>query len=663
MIYIRIQPPFVNGFALCFQVQASSTETFMKRRRTTGSTTGTTSTATRRIYDDFDQSADDHGNNDRVYISDRIHRLIQTSLDIDDDDDMDDEIHITSTGQTIKLQDLFSTNHFNNVKRAERQQHQQDGRVNSATTTTKPSTGRYQDYFKRKMWANRCGMICSKRNHRRHENSWTNHFCDFVPKYTNHPIVVCSITSFLIILLFIWYYYNYARPRSNKTLRGGQPSSKVTKLTTTNTTTVEHPVAVSSTLVDNNNDKSNQIPPLIEEGPEDKVNRHDVTPETLCSVLNMTTTNFDKQQESDHLLSTLQMSLIPEDRELATTTTATPDDHADHVVTFVSALQQKCQSRRIEYDPQTLWQWAMQQQTTQQYIKAQEMMQVRHCIYDHTQQTMNRQQQQQHHDEVLTSRREDPHWFTKLNTIRSKCHDTILRTIYQCCIGLSGIVILQPFFLFFMQYSKSSSTTSYNSITDWLCYNTGTIFDPSKTYPNQPTSVNHHYVKDNYVAQWFDRYTSAVTYYYYLDSTPTILSHAATCATILLGRLVLGVGAILAWCTASWLLHQLTFGAPRIQFLCKSSFLVYILVTYNWIPTLHLYRMMITLGIILSICYGSITHQYYTIRNKFLSVKQTLPQISVVNEALSWFDDMVHHIQLIPIVAVTGLLLMLLTST
>ena len=642
----------------------------MKRRRTTGTTTGT---ANRRIYDDFGPSADDHENIDRVYVSDRIQRFIQTSLDTDDDDDniMDDEIHITSTGQTIKIQDLFATNHFNTVKRAESQPHPPNGRVNTATTTTtKSSTGRHQDDFTWKFWVNRSGMICSKRNHHRQdENSWTNHFCDLVPKYAlQHSIIVRSITFFLFLLLFLWYYYyNFARPRANKTLRSGQPSSKVTS---TDTTTVEKTVEVSSTLVDNNNDKSDEVPPLIEEQKslEDKVNQHDITSKTLCSVLKMTTTDLDKQQESDHQISTLQMSIIPEETSLATTntTTATPDDHADHVVTLVSALQQKCQSRCLEYDPQTVWQWAMQQQTTQQYIKAQEMMQIRHCIYDHAQQTTNRQQQQQHHDEVLTSRREDSHWFTKLNTVRTKCHDTILRTIYQCCIGLFGIAILQPIFVFFRQYSKSSSsctTTSFNSITDWLCYNTGTIFDPSKTDPNQPTSITHHYVNDDNVTPWYDRYTSAVTYFYYLDSTHTIVSHITTCAAIVLSRWVLGVGAILGWCMASWLLHQLTFGAKRIQFLCKSSFLVYILVAYNWVPTLYLYRMIMTLGIVLSICYGSITYQYYTIRNKFLSMKQTLPQISVVNEALAWFDDMVHHIQLIPIVAVTGLLFMLLTST
>jgi hypothetical protein len=614
----------------------------------------TTSTTTHSIYTDFDDNEDEtigsHDNIDRsdVYISDRIQRLIQTlsPLDIDDDMDEDDEIHITSTGQTIRLQDLFSKNHqqhhhITNQKNNIRLQPSQPQRHVDSVAKSSYIARRYKDFI-----------------------TWTKSY-----RYCGGSIdqiwLFCGIATFTITissLISLWYYrYYYSnRHRFTKNCTTSKHDSSTTSAMNTNTDgtiPLSKTVLVSPTqnetpieVVDNKivNDiatktSNDTVPHLVQELLADNnINLNDAPTEPVLPE-DISSTPCDKLHKQDHTIPTLPTSLIS-----TITTAITPDDHADHVVSLISALQEKCQLNNIEYDNQILWQWAIQQQTTQQQIKTQEMMQILHCRYDHTQQTLNRYQQQQHHEATVTLLREDPEWFTKLTTVRNRCHDTILRTIYQSCMGLCAVVLVRPIVSIICVFDSNTS------LMDVFCYNTGTRFDPHIHF-QIPSSNHNEYISStstyyNYYTSWYDRYISTFTY---IDTyTIWAMGDVVTCATLTLGRIVVVIASILAWHTTSWLLRQLTGGIPRLQLLIN-----------QWIPTLYLYRIMIALGMIFSICYGTITYRYCTLRNKFLNMKNTLPQISVVNQAISWFDDMVHHVQLLPIAVVSGLVLMLVTES
>jgi hypothetical protein len=611
--------------------------------------TVTTGTRSRSIYNDFgdhhhdsDRDTDDGHrikDDDHVYVSDRIQRLIQT-LSLPLDDDIHDEIHITtSTGQTIQVlgHNVRSTN-------------QNDNQINTKKNDNiQPS----------RSWS--------------HETTWRDLFCDSVAyvmrKSNDYPnMYICGVASTAMALIVFWYRRRSSRkcrtlkfPKVTKSSRQSKmimpPTNAVvdsSKPIDTMTKVVDH---VPCTNIEDSNDPNTNddtnVPCLIrEENLDENIHRNNITSKTLLTV--------EKEQQQERLIlqqeqqatPTPPMSIIP------TPATSTADDPADQVVTMVSALQEKCQLQNIPYDTSTVWQWAIQQQITHQYIRAQEMIQIRQCQFDDIQQTVHRQLQQQHHQETLQVHREDTNWLPKLIRIRNECHDAILRTIYQCCMGIFITVIVQPIVFVIHLYATSST------MTELFCYNTGTIFDPTH-FPKLHSSSSHPSASTSYYEyyfSWYDRYASAFTY---IDSyTILAMGDVATCATYTLGRMMFVVVIILVLYMTSWIFHQLTGGTPRIQFICKSVFLLYILSMYKWVPVLYLYRILSALGIILTICYGTITYRYYTVRNKFQSMKQNaLPQISDVNEAILWFDDAIHHIQLLPIITVCGLLLILLTST
>ena len=666
----------------------------MRRTLTTTTTTGRRS----RIYDDFDDSNENNDeihnipNND-IFMSDRIQRWIETlSLDVDDDvDDYDtnnnddhypttttttttgtttnreDEIHITSTGQTIPIQDLRN-NIFSMIPK--KQDHHNDNNdpgysIRNTNVNDKTNNNNHQQQL--------------------HRNTETD-------RTTGGIMIQTSSTLTILILCgsccyYYFYYYCVGRRRSSKEYSTVILKPHITPSTTetrtinsTNATTPptmtvdvlllssssssskhdEESTTTTTKMINNSNEKDttnddSNIPTLVrEENVDDTVDPNDTTQ------TNETEQLLPKQDHQTHTLPTLPMSIIP----APTTTTsivATPNDSADHVLTLVSTLQEKCQLQNMECDTSTIWQWAIQQQMTHQQIQAQTMIQLRQLMHEETQQTIHRSIQQQHHQETITLHREDPNWLFKLNTVRNKCQETILRTMYQCCIGILVTVLIQPVVFVIQVYTTSSS------MTEFFCYNTGTIYDPtniriSQSYNNSNNNHHHKTSYYEYYFSWYDRYASAFTY---IDSyTILAMGDGMTCVTYTLGRLMFVVGVLLVWYVVSWMFHQITGNTPHVQFIGKSMFVWYLLSIYDWIPTMYLYRMMMSFGIILSLCYGTVTYQYYTIRNTFRNRKeQILPQITDVNEAIVWFDDMIHHLQILPIVTVGGLLIMLLTST
>ena len=665
----------------------------MRRTLTTTTTTTTTTGRRSRIYDDFDDSNENNDeihnipNND-IFMSDRIQRWIETlSLDIDDDDDDDDtnnnddhyptttttttttgttsrldEIHITSTGQTIPIQDLRN-NIFSMIPK--KQDHHNDNNdpgysIRNTNVNDKTNNNNHQQQL--------------------HRNTETDR--------TTGGIMIQTSSTLAIVLMLCgsccyYYYYCVGRRRSSKeystVILKPHITPSTTETRTINSTNAitpptmavdvvssssskhdEESTTTTTKMINNSNEKDttnddSNIPTLVrEENVDDTVDPNDTTQ------TNETEQLLPKQDHQTHTLPTLPMSIIP----APTTTTsivATPNDSADHVLTLVSTLREKCQLQNMECDTSTIWQWAIQQQMTHQQIQAQTMIQLRQLMHEETQQTIHRSIQQQHHQETITLHREDPNWLFKLNTVRNKCQETILRTMYQCCIGVLVTVLIQPVIFVIQVYTTSSS------MTEFFCYNTGTIYDPtniriSQSYNN--SNNNHHHKSSyyEYYFSWYDRYASAFTY---IDSyTILAMGDGMTCVTYTLGRLMFVVGVLLVWYVVSWMFHQITGNTPHVQFIGKSMFVWYLLSIYDWIPTMYLYRMMMSFGIILSLCYGTVTYQYYTMRNKFRNTKeQILPQITDVNEAIVWFDDMIHHLQILPIVTVGGLLIMLLTST
>jgi hypothetical protein len=414
----------------------------MNRRSTIATNSlETTKTTTHRIYTDFDDDDDDdddttssssshdnHIDGNDVYMSHRIQRFIQTALsplDIDDiyddDDDNDDfdEIHITSTGQTIQLQDLFIRKTYHKYKKEKNSIiHQPPSSSSSSSSQSPPhrhvnsvskasySARKYSDFFTWKIDSSVVKTKCSG--------------CGSI----DHQIwLFCGIATFTITVLFLvslyFYYYNHQRfiqkcvppskhASSSSSLSSSSSSSSsfsITKTTTavninTNTTTIplsNTVIVESSKLIQNQINEPDKnmvhdigttirndtaVPPLIQElYVDNKINpNNDVIIETLF-VDDLPKTSSDTMLHLQHqMISTLPTtSLIPTD------TTTPDDDHdaVDHVVTLVSALQEKCQLQNIEYDNQVIWQWAIQQQTTKQQIKTQEMIQIRQCMIIH----------------------------------------------------------------------------------------------------------------------------------------------------------------------------------------------------------------------------------------------------------------------------------------
>ena len=117
-------------------------------RRSVTTSTGST-TRYSNIYNDFGDDNDNDGSHENrfqndnidmddhhhhasaapvvVDVNDRIQRWVETTLSPDEDDMnhhliVHDEIHITSTGQTIQIQDLISMNQNKNIKNMNKKQ-------------------------------------------------------------------------------------------------------------------------------------------------------------------------------------------------------------------------------------------------------------------------------------------------------------------------------------------------------------------------------------------------------------------------------------------------------------------------------------------------------------------------------------------------------------
>jgi hypothetical protein len=371
----------------------------------------------------------------------------------------------------------------------------------------------------------------------------------------------------------------------------------------------------------------NSVPDLIVEQTED-MNRvlttksQNTTVATLEARQEMAFIAPEKTENSEHVIT------VP--GPIRTTI-----DDARQALALVSMYEQACAEQGRVCDDRAALLWAAQQQKADKILNARRDEELRRYLWDNSQRTVDRSLSQQQHDEKLAAGREDKDWQSKLVSCRDKCHSALIRSFYHCFVGTFLIVVSRPIILLVRLWSTLSTT-------EMVCYGTGTSFDPKVV-----TSVS---------SAWYGRYNS----YNYVDSwTSAVLGEAATCLTYAIGRVFYVAAALIALNAASWLLRQMAI-AEYMQNFVKAAVLLLILSICGWIPEYHLYRLVFCLGVIASATYFVVNLQFQNVRKNFRRMN-TPPQLSLVSQCLEWFDDAVGIIEMIPIVAVGGLIFVLVS--
>jgi hypothetical protein len=537
----------------------------------------------------FDVDKDRH----HYIVSERVQRIIKTFPPEDND-----EFRISSTGQILTKQDL----------------------QNDPSKHNRPETTRHFSKPSSTSWTDVCSTYSTKSKHDAPSTlreQLTGVLCASLPHTNSIYYCVGTVTMTAVIAATLYRY----------------KQSKLASITTTATTT-SHTTLASTTHVKCTPKK--EVVPLSDTAfrtPKRQVlARNDSAPHLIPE---------DNADETGMICSAGTSTAVdqPQILTLPRSKQSTPDD-ANHVVLLVSSFQKNCEKHGIPFDSAIAWKWAMQQQMTDRIIHAQENLDVRRFVYDHSQRTMDRTLSQQQHDENLSAGREDKDWLTKMTNVRDRAYDALVRVVYQSLISIFMVVLAQPvLFMLHLWYTLST--------TQLVCYGTGTMYDPTMMIEIKKSSSH---------SWWYTRYAPTLSY---IDSfTTSAVGDAATCVVFTAGRLLFFIGAIVLVYIASWILHQLAL-SNRIQQVCKSAVLLSLLSTYNWLPKHDLFRMLICLSIIVSVCYCYVSYQFQSARGKFQKLNPTLPQVSHVNEYVSWFDDAISLIHIIPFFAVGGLLFLL----
>jgi hypothetical protein len=349
-------------------------------------------------YDDNDD--DDH-------ISERIQRFIKT-LPSDDDD----EFRISSTGQIVKQKHLHNDD-YSNKKRS-----------------SGSNIRRWDD-----ICSNQIGHYGSYSNV---EQLTTRLICTALPYSTNNGVVAMISMIWGAAMYHFGHRYLQVAARSSKS-NGTSPiaidSIKDTSLTHDQKEQQKPVINTTGIVFSNDEDNQNSTPHLIS---EDNVNN------SISDVVKPAGTPEPKATNT-----------------IIAYGSSTPMDDARQAVTLANVFEEACTEAGVACDRKMALRWAMQQQTTDKIIDAQQMEEVRRYVYDHSQRTVDRKLSQQFHDESIAASREDKDWQVKLANILDKCYSALIRSIYHCFAGMFVIVSARPVIFMIHSWYSLSSTDCY----------------------------------------------------------------------------------------------------------------------------------------------------------------------------------------------------------
>lgn len=304
--------------------------------------------------------------------------------------------------------------------------------------------------------------------------------------------------------------------------------------------------------------------------------------------------------------------------------TTTMDD-ARHVVNLATMLEQACAEQGRNCDQSAALAWAANQQKTDKVLNARLGEEMRRYVYDGAQRTVDRSLSQQQHDEKLAAKNQDKNWLTKLSSSRDKSAAALGRSVFHCFVGSLFINVVRPVF-------RATQMWRALSVTEMVCYGTGTNYDPLGARPGLLAS-----------SPWYGRYAS----YSSADGlTSSVFGDAVTCLNYTIGRAAYFLLVFALLVVGTWVLRQLVI-AERLQQLVASAYLLFVFSINGWVPELHLVRLVFSLAAGATAVQCLFWYQYKTFREKFRSLGT--PQGAAVNESLAWFDDAASIVHMAPI--------------